>query len=52
MCYKLPRNHTTECKGCKRRFKKVTEEDLCYGCHINKYGAPSKDWNPTGKYNG
>lgn len=52
MCYKLPRNHTSECIKCKRRFKRLTSENICYYCHINKYNKPPKEWEPVGKYRG
>jgi len=41
---------TSQCRLCKRRFKKLTEEELCYYCHVNKYGSSPKEWNPIGKY--
>ena len=38
---------TQECKNCKRRYKLLTEEELCYYCHTNKYGeAPTKKGMP------
>lgn len=31
---------------CKKNYKVLTEEGLCYYCHVNKYGEPPK----TGLY--
>jgi hypothetical protein len=42
--------NTEECKNCKKRFKKLTEEGLCYYCYYDIYHKPPKEWMPTGKY--
>ena len=41
-----------KCKNCGKNYKVLTEEDLCYYCHVDKYGRPPKggcyesgDWN-------
>lgn len=28
-----------QCNHCKRRFKTLTDNNLCYYCYINKYGT-------------
>lgn len=33
----------SQCKICKRRFKTLTEDNLCYFCHLEKYNkVPTK----------
>ena len=39
-------NKTSECKGCGRKYRTLTEEELCYACHVYKYDEPPK----TGAY--
>lgn len=31
---------TQKCKQCNKNFKTLTEENLCYYCHVNKYHTP------------
>ncbi len=31
---------TSTCNKCKKNYKVLTEEGLCYYCHVNKYGKP------------
>ena len=39
-------SRTSACSKCGKRYKTLTNEGLCYGCHINKYGDTPK----TGQY--
>lgn len=33
----------SKCNKCKKNFRVLTTEDICYFCHINKYGvAPTQ----------
>ena len=39
-----------ECKKCFRRYNVLTEEGLCFHCHVKKYKAvPTKGCYDTGK---
>ncbi len=38
-----------ECIKCHKRFKTLTEEELCFGCHLKKYGKVAKEWQTIGK---
>lgn len=38
--------NTSECVQCHKRYKVLTQESLCYFCHLYKYHEPPK----TGAY--
>lgn len=37
------------CLKCKGHFKKLTKEGLCAGCHLDKYGKWSKEFQEEKK---
>jgi len=39
-----------KCINCKKGFKILTEKDLCFYCHINKYKEFPEEFKPRGKY--
>jgi len=40
---------TQQCSSCKRRYKRLTEEGICFHCHHNKYHTQPKGWIPEKK---
>lgn len=42
---------TRECNDCGKRYKKLTEEGICYYCHYGKYKSHPKEWEQGKKVN-
>lgn len=41
-----------KCISCKKGYRNLTEERLCFFCHKSKYGTMAKEFQPRGKYKG